>query len=270
MTAPLAGHTAIVTGAARGIGRAIAEALARDGASVVLSDVDATAGEAAAQELLAAGRRARFVAADVTRPEQCAALAEEAAATTGDLHILVNNAGLMQRAMVHRMTDEAWNASVDVVLRGAFNCIRAVAPWFRSAGRERRIVNLSSVAGVYGNIASANYAAAKAGVIGLTKSVAAEWARFGVTVNAVAPGFIETRMTAAVEHPSAAHGTTREIHDGMVALIPVGRAGTPEDVAAAVAYLCSPGAGFVTGHVLEINGGLTLSAVPSGWPIHVR
>ena len=258
----LAGQTAIVTGAARGIGLATARELAGLGARVVISDIDEAAGHQSARELNEAGLEARFARADVTRPADCAALADLAAAWAGDIDILVNNAGLMRRSMIHRMTDEAWDTAIDVSLRGTFNCLRAVAPWFRSGDKPRRVVNISSVAGIYGNVGSANYAAAKAGIIGLTKSVAHEWARFGVTVNAVAPGFVSTRITEAADDPSPEYGVPAAVRERMIAMIPVGRAGTPEDIAAAVGYLCSPKAGFVTGIVLEVNGGLTLTAVP--------
>src|SRR5262249_47049339 len=144
------------------------------------------------------------------------------------------------------------------VLRGTFNAIRAVAPWFRDRERSapRRIVSIASVAGIHGSVGNANYAAAKAGVIALTRSIAREWARFGVTVNAVAPGYIETRLTAVRTGPDDRFGIPAEIREQLLARIPVGRGGTPEDVANAVAFFCSPDAGYVTGQTLEIHGGL--------------
>jgi len=155
------------------------------------------------------------------------------------------------------MSDADWELVQAVVLRGAFNCVRAVAPWLRDRDRRapRRVVNIASTSGIYGSPGNVNYSAAKAGVIGLTRSLAREWARFGVTVNAVAPGFVETRMTAARDE-AAALGIPADVRDAIVSRIPVGRAGRPEDVAAAVAYFCSPDAGYVTGQVLEVHGGL--------------
>jgi 3-oxoacyl-[acyl-carrier protein] reductase len=159
--------------------------------------------------------------------------------------------------MVHRMTDKQWDVVQDVVLKGSFNMIRAVAPWFRDRERTapRRIVNITSVSGIYGSPANANYSSAKAGLIGLTRSIAVEWARFGVTVNAVAPGFIVTRLTAARE-TRGQFGIPPEVRDAIVARIPIGRPGDPDDIAAAVSFFCSPEAGFVTGQVLEVHGGL--------------
>ncbi len=144
------------------------------------------------------------------------------------------------------------------MLRGTFNCIRAVAPWFRDRERSapRRIVNIASVSGIYGSVGNANYSAAKAGVIGLTRSVAREWARYGVTVNAVAPGYVETRLTAARTGPDDPFGIPPQVREALLARIPVGRGGTPEDIAHAVAFFCSPDSGYVTGQVLEVDGGM--------------
>jgi 3-oxoacyl-[acyl-carrier protein] reductase len=249
------GRVALVTGAGRGIGRAIAERLAAGGAAVCVADIDEEPAREAAAGIEQEGARAIAVACDVARPEDCRRIAETAAGELGGLHILVNNAGLTRDAMVHRMDDATWDLVQDVVLRGTFNCVRAVAPWFRDRERSapRRIVNISSVSGVHGSIGNANYAAAKAGVIGFTKSLAREWARFGVTVNAVAPGFVETRLTAERQ---AGLGIPTEIREKLIARIPVGRAGLPEDIAAAVAYFCSSDAGYVTGQVLEVHGGM--------------
>jgi 3-oxoacyl-[acyl-carrier protein] reductase len=255
---PLEGQAALVTGAARGIGRAIAERLASQGAAVCLADLDEGPLRAAAGELEASGAKALACPGDVASPDDCRRTAEAAAERFGSLHILVNNAGLTSDAMVHRMDDATWDLVQDVVLRGTFNCIRAVAPWFRDRERSapRRIVNISSVSGIYGSVGNANYSAAKAGVIGLTKSLAREWARFGVTVNAVAPGFIETRLTAVRDGDGGDYGIPADIRERLVARIPAGRPGRPEDIAAAVAYFCSPDAGYVTGQVLEVHGGL--------------
>jgi 3-oxoacyl-[acyl-carrier protein] reductase len=254
---PLQGRGAIVTGGARGIGRAIAERLAAQGAAVCVCDLDEGPAAAVAAALDGAGATALGVGGDVASAEDCRRIAEAAAERFGALHILVNNAGLTRDAMVHKMADADWDVVNDVVLRGAFNCVRAVAPWFRDRERRapRRIVSISSVSGIYGSPGNVNYAAAKAGLIGFTRSLAKEWARFGVTANAIAPGFIDTRLTAAREAGQPL-GLPPEVREALVARIPAGRAGTPEDVAAAVAFFCGDDAGFVTGQVLEVHGGL--------------
>jgi 3-oxoacyl-[acyl-carrier protein] reductase len=255
---PLEGRVALVTGAARGIGRAIAGRLAAQGAAVCITDIDSGPAEEAAGELEAAGCRVVAVAGSVADPEHCAEAARTAAERLGGLHILVNNAGLTRDSLVHKMDDAAWDLVQDVVLRGTFNCIRAVAPWFRDRERSapRRIVNVASVSGIYGSVGNANYSAAKAGVIGLTRSVAREWARYGVTVNAVAPGYVETRLTAPRTGPDDQFGIPPEVREALLARIPVGRGGTPEDVANAVGFFCSPDSGYVTGQVLEVDGGM--------------
>lgn len=255
---PLEGRVALVTGAARGIGRAIAERLAAQGAAVCITDIDSGPVGAAAREMEASGHRVMAVAGNVADLAHCREAAEAAAEQLGGLHILVNNAGLTRDALIHKMDDAEWDLVQDVVLRGTFNFIRAVAPWFRDRERSapRRIVNVASVSGIYGSVGNANYSAAKAGVIGLTRSVAREWARYGVTVNAVAPGYVETRLTAARTGPDDAFGIPGEVREALLARIPVGRGGTPEDIANAVAFFCSPDSGYVTGQVLEIDGGM--------------
>ena len=227
---------ALVTGAAQGIGAAIARRLAASGVGVCVCDLEPAA--ALAREI---GGIAYV--ADVRDATQLAAAAQAAAEHFGSLNLLVNNAGVVRSAMVHRVSDEDWQLSQDVILKGTLNGFRAVAPWFRDGhDASRRVVNITSMTGVYGSIGAASYASAKAGVIGLTKTMAHEWARFGVTVNAVAPGVIDTRLTD-------------EWRDRVT--VPLGRIGTPDDIAAAVAYFCSSSAGYVTGQVLEVTGGLT-------------
>jgi 3-oxoacyl-[acyl-carrier protein] reductase len=251
---PLQGMAALVTGAGRGIGQAIAERLAAQGARVCVADIDAAPARDAAAAI---GPEALAVAGDVADPADCERIVRAAAERFGDLHILVNNAGLTRDAMVHKMSDADWDAVHGVVLRGAFNLIRAAAPWLRDKERRapRRVVNIASTSGIYGSAGNLNYSAAKAGVVGLTLALSKEWARFGVTVNAVAPGFIETRLTAA-RGGDGELGIDSGIRDALIARIPVGRAGLPEDVAGAVAYFCSPDAGYVTGQVLEVHGGM--------------
>lgn len=250
-------RVALITGAARGIGLAVAQRLAAEGVAVCISDLDREPAEQAAGEMNAKGQQALALSGDVSNPDDCRAWVEQATERFGDLHILVNNAGLTRDAMVHRMTEQQWRSVQDVVLGGAFHMIQAVAPRFRDRERRapRRIVNITSVSGIYGSAGNANYSSAKAGLIGLTRTVAMEWARFGVTVNAIAPGFIATRMTAARTEGEAL-GMPPEVREAIVGRIPVGRAGEPGDIAAAVSYFCGEDAGFVTGQVLEVHGGL--------------
>lgn len=251
----LQGRVALVTGGGSGIGRAIAIELARHGAAVVVNDVDRDRAEAVVSELRAAGA-AQAVAAvgSVGSAAETDDVVATAEASFGGLDILVNNAGLTRDAWLHRMTDETWDVVADVVLRGSFFMCRSAARLLRpAADHHRKVVNIASIAGVYGAAGTTNYSAAKAGLIGLTKSLAREWAPARVNVNAVAPGLVtSTRLADAM--PDG-------LLDKMVGLTPIGRGGVPEDVAAAVAFLASSDADFITGQVIELHGGLEL--IPS-------
>jgi 3-oxoacyl-[acyl-carrier protein] reductase len=241
----LSGKSALVTGASGGIGGAIARALHAQGATVVLHGTRAEKLEALAGEL---GSRAHVVAADLADPAAPERLAKDAEAAAGGIDILVNNAGITRDTLVLRMKDEDWQQVIDVNLSAAFRLSRAA---LRGMMRKRwgRIVNITSVVGVTGNAGQANYAAAKAGMIGMTKAIAAELASRGVTANCVAPGFIETAMTGKLDEAQ---------RDAAAKAIPMGRFGAPEDVAAAVVYLASPEAAYVTGQTLHVNGGMAM------------
>lgn len=240
-------RAALVTGGAKGIGRAICLALAADGMNVAVN----YAGSAAAAEETAAACRALGVQAvtlqaDVRHPDECQKLIDTAAAAFGRLDVLVNNAGVTIDKLLIRMTEEDFDHVLDTNLKGAFFCTK-VASRLMMRQRYGRIISVSSVVGLHGNAGQTNYAASKAGLIGLMKSVAKEYAARGVTANAVAPGFIETDMTAAM--PTAARTAA-------VAAIPTGKVGCPQDVAAAVAFLAGEHAGYITGQVLCIDGGM--------------
>jgi 3-oxoacyl-[acyl-carrier protein] reductase len=240
---------ALVTGAARGIGRSIALALARPGLTIYLNDV--TLGEEAArtqQGVENRGALVRLVEFDVADAAAVSQGIERILKESGRLDILVNNAGITRDNLILRMKETEWDLVLAVNLKGAFNCIKAVSkPMVKQ--RRGRIINISSVVGVMGNPGQANYVASKAGLIGLTKTVARELASRNITVNAVAPGFIQTEMTEAL--PEA----TREL---MLAQIPLGRFGTSEEVAQAVAFLASDAAAYITGQVIHVNGGMLM------------
>lgn len=243
----LAGQCAVVTGAARGIGRAIAAALAGAGADIAI--VDRADPEMAAETIAqveACGRKALFCYGDVTDYAGCEALVKQISADFGKIDILVNNAGITKDMLMPQMGEAEFDAVISVNLKGAFNMMRHVS---RQMMRKKygRIVNISSVAGIMGNAGQVNYAASKAGVIGMTKSAAKELAARGITVNAVAPGLVETDMTKNLTDSNNLAGN-----------VPLGRMAEPEEVAGLVAYLASPMAGYITGEVIRIDGGLAM------------
>ena len=243
----LNGKTALVTGASRGIGRAIALRLAEDGANVaVIYAGSADKAEAVVNEITALGVNAKAYRCNVA---DSAAVNETVKAVTNDLgkiDILVNNAGITRDGLMLRMKDEDFDAVLDTNLKGAFNMIRACYSGFIRK-KSGRLINISSVSGIMGNAGQANYSASKAGVIGLTKSVARELASRGITCNAVAPGFIQTDMTENLGD-----------NNPLLNSIPLGRMGKPEDIAAAVAFLASDSAAYITGEVLKVDGGLAI------------
>jgi len=243
--AVLAGKTAVVTGGARGIGLAISKALAERGANIAIWDVLEDAARESAKALAATGAKTFARRVDVTSASDVEKATDETVETLGQIGVLVNNAGITRDGMFLRMEEADWDLVLAVNLKGAFLCTKAVARTMRKTGGA--IVNIASVVGITGNAGQANYSASKAGLIGLTKTCARELARYGIRVNAVAPGFIDTAMTQKLPE---------ETRKQIVANVPLGRFGTAEDVAAAVAFLAGPESAYVTGQVLRVCGGL--------------
>jgi 3-oxoacyl-[acyl-carrier protein] reductase len=265
----LEGKNAIVTGSARGIGRATAELFAREGARVLINDIDGDVAEQAASEI--DGETAVF-AGDLTRPEVPEQLIAKAMEEFGSVDILVNNAGYTWDGVVHKMSDEQFQAMLDIHTVAPFRLIRALAPHWREAakaekaeGREvfRKIVNVSSISGTMGNAGQINYAAAKAAVVGMTKTLAKEWGGFKINVNAVAFGFVETRLTQAKEKGETVErdgerielGIPEQMRQMAAMLIPLGRPARPEEAAGPVLFLCSQLSNYVHGQVLNVTGG---------------
>jgi 3-oxoacyl-[acyl-carrier protein] reductase len=239
-------RTALVTGASRGIGLACAKALAAAGHKVVLAARNLDKLEEAAAEIRASGGEALVVQIDLASPESIQESVKKAIAEAGPIHILVNNAGVTKDGLSMRMKLEDFTSVIQTNLTGAFLCAQGVMPGMMKE-RWGRIINIASVVGEMGNAGQANYVSSKAGLIGLTKTLAQELASRGITANAVTPGFIETDMTAVLND---------EVKEKMLNVIPLKRFGKPEDIAAAVSFLASDGAGYITGHVLKVNGGM--------------
>ena len=273
MTLKLQGKVALVSGSGRGIGREIALKLAREGASVVINDLDAEPAALTMQEIKAEGGRAVACVGSVTDAEFAPRFVQTAIDQFGGIDIIVNNAGYTWDNVIQKMTDDQWEAMLAVHLTAPFRILRAASDFIREAARReadeghpvfRKVVNISSTSGVYGNAGQANYAAAKAGINGLTKAMAKEWGRYKVNVNSVAFGLIMTRLTEATAHSGAQIdiagqqikvGVRPEILKNAESLIPLGRGGTPEEAAGAVYMFCIPESNYVSGQVLVCGGG---------------
>jgi 3-oxoacyl-[acyl-carrier protein] reductase len=270
----LEGKVAIITGAGRGIGAATAALFAKHGARLVINDLDPDPLEATAAAINSNGGEAKAVAGDVTNPDLPNSLLSTADETWGAVDILVNNAGYAWDGTIHKMSDEQWQAMLDVHLNAAFRLIRAAAPYMRERAKAemaegdeanfRKIVNVSSTTGTRGKFGQVNYAAAKAGLIGLTKTMAKEWGRYNIQVNCAAFGFIDTRMTAVKDGSSEGvkvgdvnipQGIPEQIRNVGTSLIPMGRPGKPEEAAGVLLFFASPLSNFVSGQVLEATGG---------------
>lgn len=242
----LSNQVVLVTGGARGIGKAIAQSFATRGASVVIADVSEEAAAATAGELAASGVKTLALKLDVSKSDEVAGTIDRIVKEFGKLDVLVNNAGITKDNLLLRMKEEDWDAVININLKGVFLCTKeAVKAMVKT--RYGRIINIASVVAFMGNPGQANYSASKAGIVGLTKTTAREYASRGITVNAVAPGFIATAMTDAL---------SENVRQEMLKSIPIGRFGMAEDVAAAVVFFAEPGNGYITGQVIHVNGGM--------------
>ena len=271
----LDGRIAIVTGSGQGIGREIALKLASEGASVVVNDLDGARGDGVAAAIAAAGGQALACNGDVTGDGFAGTIVDAAVDGLGGLDILVNNAGYIWNSAIHNQSDEQWDAMLDVHAKAPFRILRAAGRYFRDVAKReaargpvrcRKVVNISSISGVYGAATQVSYGAGKMAIVGITNVLAKEWGRLNVTVNAVAFGFIETRLTQAFEGEPATievkgrrHkvGFAADLHQSLQATIPLGRAGTPVEAAGAVYLLCTPESDYITGELLVCSGGRT-------------
>jgi 3-oxoacyl-[acyl-carrier protein] reductase len=242
----LSGKIALVTGAAQGIGRDIALGLAADGAEVAICDVNLEAAQKTAADIEAKGRKSLALKANVASSADVTAMIDQVVEKFGRIDILVNNAGITRDGLILRMKDEDWDLVLSINLKGAFLCTKSALKYM-SKQRSGTIINIASIVGAMGNAGQANYVASKAGLIGLTKTIAREYANRNVTANAVAPGFIDTAMTQAL---------TEQVRTDLAKQIPLGRLGSSEDVASAVRFLASPAAAYITGQVIHVNGGM--------------
>ena len=267
------GKVAIVTGSGRGIGASTAKLLAEHGAKVIVSDLDDGPAQETTDAIQEAGGEALNFSGDVTDPGFASAIIQKAVEAYGKLDILVNNAGFTWDGMLHKMSDKQWEAIIDVHLTAPFRMVRAAADVMRARAKAeiaehgvaqaRKIVNISSTTGTYGNVGQANYAAGKSGIIGLTKTIAREWGRFNIYANVVAFGWIETRLTAekvggetiVVKGEQVALGIPQVGTGARTQAIPLGRAGSADEAAGPILFLCSPLSDYVTGHVLMVTGG---------------
>ncbi|MBP1709028.1 MAG: fabG [Deltaproteobacteria bacterium] len=237
---------AIITGGAQGIGRAIGLLLAHNGAQIVIADINEKQAEKTAQEIALLGRKALAVKVDVSNFSEAENLGKTVFDAFGRIDILVNNAGITRDGLFLRMKEEEWDAVITINLKSVFNCSKAVIHYMGKQ-RKGKIISVASVVGQIGNIGQANYGASKAGIIGFTKTLAREFASRGIMVNAVAPGFIETDMT---------HTLPEKVRQGFISIIPLGRMGTPEEIAEAVLFLATDASNYITGQVINVNGGL--------------
>jgi 3-oxoacyl-[acyl-carrier protein] reductase len=242
----LNGKIALVTGAAQGIGRDIALGLAKDGADVAICDVNLEAAQKTAGDIEAMGRKSLALKANVAASAEVTAMIDQVLEKFGRIDILVNNAGITRDGLIVRMKDEDWDLVLSINLKGAFLCTKSALKHMTKQ-RSGTIINIASIVGAMGNAGQANYVASKAGLIGLTKTIAREYANRNVTANAVAPGFIDTAMTQAL---------TEQVRTDLAKQIPLGRLGSSEDVASAVRFLASPAAAYITGQVIHVNGGM--------------